>query len=147
MTRRQKTVGKILELKEFTKEQLEAEVRSALQRLRAEEERLVQLDREYQERSEALARKQETGKIAVNELDLYYMYLKHLGKLIERQQGIVAVRMDELGKLQEAMLSAHQEQRLLEKLQDKLLRGQLREEALNAQKQADYHFLSRKGLK
>jgi len=147
MTRRQKTVGKILELKEFTKEQQEAEVRSALQRLRAEEERLAQLDREYQERSEALARKQETGRIAVNELDLYYMYLKHLGKLIERQQSIVAVRMDELGKLQEAMLSAHQEQRLLEKLQDKLLRGQLREEALNAQKQADYHFLSRKGLK
>jgi flagellar export protein FliJ len=147
MTRQQKTVAKILELKEFNTEQLEVETRNARTRLNTEEERLAQLDGEYRDRSNDLSRKQTEGTIAVHEMDLYYTYLKHLGKLIEKQKGIVAVRAAELDQRQRAMVAAYQEQRLLEKLQDKMLHEQVREAEQGEQKQADYQFLTRKGMK
>ncbi len=147
MTRQQKTVEKILELKEFNTEQLEAETRNAGRRLNAEEERLAQLELECRDRSDDFCRKQTEETIAVHEMDVYYTYLKHLGKLIEKQKGLVAVRAAELDERRRAMVAAYQEQRLLEKLQDKMLHAQAREAAQSEQKQADYQFLTRKGMK
>ncbi|HTG01906.1 MAG TPA: flagellar FliJ family protein [Nitrospirota bacterium] len=147
MTKKQKTVAKILELKGFTKEQLEAEVRKANIKLRDEEERLIELDQEFQDRSDELARKQDSGEVAVHEMDLYCNFFKHLGKLIEQQQAIVAIRSHELDGLQQAMVAAYREQRLLEKLQDKIRNEQIRGAGQIEQKQADYQFLTRKGLK
>lgn len=146
MTQQQKTVAKILELKEFTTEQLEAETRAARARLAAEEERLVRLESEERQRSDDLARKQSEGTVAVHELGLYHTYLKHLGKLIEQQKVITALRAKELDALHQAMVAAYQEQRLLEKLQDKIRHEQEREAGQAEQKQADYQFLTRKEI-
>jgi flagellar export protein FliJ len=144
MTKQQKTVAKILEVKEFTKEQLEAETRNARERLRVEEERLVVLEQEFKDRDGELTRKQTEGTIAVHEIGLYFTYLKHLTRQIDQQKGIVAIRARELEDRQQAMVDAYREQRLLEKLQDKLQQEQDRELLQGEQKEADYQYLTRK---
>jgi flagellar export protein FliJ len=144
MTKQQKTVAKILEVKEFTTEQLEGETKHARERLRVEEERLGVLEREYRDRDEELTRKQTEDTFAVHELGLYFTYLKHLARQIEQQKGIVAIRAGELEARQQAVAAAYREQRLLEKLQDKLQQEQARESLQGEQKEADYNYLTRK---
>jgi flagellar export protein FliJ len=144
MTRQQKTVAKIIEVKEFNTEQLEAEVKKARARLNTEEENLAGLEREYLHTSDDFSSRQTTGTLPVQEMDLFYTYLKHLTKQICHQKGIVSIRTAELEEKQRAMVAAYQEQRLFEILQGKMYQVQAKDAMRKEQKEADYQFLTRK---
>ena len=143
MTRQQKTVSKILEVKGFTKEQREAEVKKASERLSAEEARLAELERECRRSGDDFAAKQAVCAVPVAQLELFYAYLKHLGKQIEQQKKIIAQRAAEHEKARLAMLEAYREQRLFELLHDKLDEEQRKEADQGEQKEADYQYLTR----
>jgi len=144
MTRQQKTVAKIIEVKEFNTEQLEAEVKKARARLNIEEEKLAGLEREYLHTCDDFSYRQTTGTLPVQEMDLFYTYLKHLTKQIGHQKCVVSIHIAELEQKQEAMVTAYKEQRLFEILQDKMHQVQAREAMKKEQKEADYQFLTRK---
>jgi len=144
MTRQQKTVAKMIELKEFNTEQLEVEVRHARMRLTNEENNLAELVGRYDHTSDDFSRKHGSDGLPVQEVDLFYTYLKHLAILIEKQKGIVAVRSAEFEDKQQAMMAAYREQRLLEILQDKMQQERTRQSVKGEQKEADYQFLTRK---
>ncbi len=139
-----KTVSKIIEIKEFTKEQMEAAVKKARERLDAEQAVLDALNHEYRCLSEDLARRQLRGTIPVNEVELYDTYLKHLGKKIEHQKKTVASRAAEADEAQKAMIEAYKEQRLFEILHEKIRQVHVKEADQLEQKEADFSFLSRK---
>jgi flagellar export protein FliJ len=141
---RQKTVSKILELKEFNRDQLEAEAKKARERHRSEQEKQAALEREYNGTADDFAAKQMGGTMPVQQRELFHTYLKHLGKQIDQQKGRVAASAAELAKITEALLEAHKEQRLAELLQDKIHRDLVKETGKGEQKQADYQFLARK---
>lgn len=145
MTKQQKTVTKILEFKEFNTVQHEAAVKKAKERLNLEQERLDALEREYKHRSDDFAGKQAEGTIPVQQMDLFYAYLKHLSKQIEHQKNIVAIRAAEHDRTRQATVEAYKEQRLFELLQDRLHREEVREASKSEQKEADYQYLARKG--
>jgi len=144
MTKRQKTVAKILELKEFNKEQLEAEVRKANDRLRDEQETLAVLNKAYAATNGGLTARQSKGTIPVHEVELFTTYLKHVHKQIELQTQVINVRSAELDALQSAMVEAYKEQRVFEILQDKIAQEATKEAAQVEQKTADYNYLSGK---
>lgn len=141
---KEKMVSKIIEIKEFNKEQLEAEVRKAQERLNAEQAKLDGLDGEYKKTSADLACKQ-AGAIPATEIELFHTYLKHLAKQIDQQKCVVAVRAGEADQKQKAMVEAFQEQRLFEKLHDKIVHQQDKETSQSEQKEADFTFLCRRG--
>jgi len=141
---RQKTVSKILEVKEYTKEQIESEVKKARGRFNLEQEKLETLEREYKTTSADFTRKQLSGTMRVQEVDLFTTYLKHVGRQIDHQKSIVKLRIAELDEKQKAMIEAYKEQRLFEILHDKIVHGQIKEAALGEQKEMDYNFLTRK---
>lgn len=145
MTRRQKTVSKILEVKEITREQLESEVKNAQERLGVEERALAALESGYAKTSAEVSAKQACHTIRAHELELCYAYMKHLGGQIEQQKKAVAIRAAELGTAQQAMVEAYKEQRVFEILQDKIGREQGKVVAQGEQKEADYQYLTRKG--
>ena len=62
---RQKTVSKILELKEFNRDQLEAEAKKARERHRSEQEKQAALEREYNGTADDFAAKQMGGTMPV----------------------------------------------------------------------------------
>ena len=143
MSRRQKTVSKIIEIKTFTKEQIEAEVRKAYQRLDAEQKKQEALEGTYQKTCAELTRKQTTGTLASHEVDLYTLYLKHINKQTELQKQIVALRTEEVETLKTAMVEAYKEQRLFEILYDKIVREKDKETVKREQKEMDSSFLTR----
>ena len=147
MTRRQKTVSKILEIKEFNKEQLEFEVRKALERLHVELEKLDDLERTYSRTTADFTNKQMKGTIPVHEAELFTTYMKHLCIQIDQQKELVALRRTELDTIQKAMVEAYKEQRLFEILKKKIVQEQVKEADLSEQKEADYNYLSRKAKK
>ncbi len=144
MTKQQKTVAKIIEIKEFNTEQMEAEVKKARARLNAEEKKLSGMEREYLGTSDDFSSRQTAGTLPVQEMDLFYTYLMHLNKQIEHQKCIISSRTAGLEEKQNAMVAAYKEQRLFEILQDKMHQEQVKEFAQKEQKEADYQFLTRK---
>lgn len=144
---RQKTVSKIIELKEHTKEQHEAEVKKARQQLNREQEKLETLERNYAKTCADLTQKQSSGTMPVHEVELFANYLKHLCKQIEQQKSVVSRHAEKLDKTEKAMIEAYKEQRLFEMLHDKIVQGQIKEQALGEQKETDYNFITRKAVK
>ena len=143
---KEKMVSKIVEIKEFNKEQLEAEVKKARERLNAEQVKLDELDREYRKTSADLAGKQ-AGAVQATEIELFHTYLKHLARQIDQQKSVIAVRAAEVDQKQKAMVEAFQEQRLFEKLHDKIVHEQAAAISQGEQKEADFTFLCRKAGK
>jgi flagellar export protein FliJ len=144
MTRRQKTVSKILEIKEITKDSLEAEVRKAQERLNAEQKKLDVLEATYNKTNADSTARQMRGTIPVHEIELYYTYLKHISKQIELQKTIVSIRAGDLDKKRKEMVAAYKEQRLIEILHDKITHDQIKIMDRCEQKESDYNFLARK---
>jgi flagellar export protein FliJ len=144
MTRRQKTVSKILEIKEIGKDTLEAEVKKAQEWLNAEQEKLDILESTYKTTDSDFRERQTGGTIPVHEVELYHTYLKHLNRQIEQQKCIVAIRAAELDKKHRAMVEAYKEHRLFEILHDKIARGQIKVVDRIEQKESDCTFLVRK---
>jgi flagellar export protein FliJ len=144
MTKKQKTVSKIIEIKEHTKEQHEAEVKKARQLLNREQEKLETLERNYSKTCADLTQKQSSGTMPVHEVELFTTYLKHVCKQIDQQKSVVSRHAGELDKKEKAMIEAYKEQRLFEILRDKIVQGQVREEALGEQKETDYNFIARR---
>ena len=141
---RQKAVSKVLELKGFTKEQLESEVRAIRDKLNSEQTRLDALEQSYKKTSDELADRQLSNTMPVQELNLFYAYLKHLTKQTELQKQLVAIRARELDEKQQAMIEAHKERRLVEILYDKIVRTNRKEADRDEQKEADSSYLTRK---
>lgn len=144
MTRKQKTVSKVLELKGFTREQLEAEVKKALQAFQHEQDKLDTLERELTAHFDEFCRKQDQGCINAREMDIYYTYGEHLHKQIELQQKCVLIRRNQLEEIQQAMVAAYQDERLMEILRDKLREQELRAADQKEQKETDFRFLARR---
>ena len=140
---KEKMVSKIIEIKEFNKEQLDAEVRKAREQLNTEQMKLDGLDREYKKTSADLTGKQ-TDAIHATEIELFHTFLKHLAKQIDLQTSIVAAHAKEVDQKQKAMVDAFKEQRLFEKLHDKIVHEQDKESSQSEQKVADFAFLCRK---
>jgi flagellar export protein FliJ len=143
---KEKMVSKIIEIKEFNKEQLEAEVRQVREQLNAEQLKLDGLDREYKKTIVELECKQ-AGALHAPEIELFYTYLKHLAKQIDQQKSVVAAHAAEVDRKQGAMVEAFKEQCLFEKLHDKIIHEQAKEISHNEQKEADFTFLCRRAGK
>jgi flagellar export protein FliJ len=143
---KEKMVSKIIEIKEFNKEQLEAEVKKARRQLNAEQLKLDGLDREYKKTIVDFTHKQ-AGAIHAPEIELYHTYLKHLSKQLDQQKSVVEAHAAVMEQKQRAMVEAFQEQCLFEKLHDKIIRKQAKEISQIEQKEADFMFLCRKADK
>ena len=144
MTRKQKTVTKVLELKGFTREQMKTEVKKARDDFNHEKEKLDCLEEELKVHHEEFSRKQDRGAMGIRELDLFYMYFEHLSKLVDQQKKCVLVRQTDLDEKQREMNEAYTEQRLMEILHDKIVHEELRATIQGSQKEADYQFLARR---
>lgn len=141
--KRQK-ITKIIELKEFTKEQLEIEVRRVRNELDIENMKLSSikglLDKvvaEFNSRDEGSLR---SGM----ELEYFYSYSAHLNYQIKLQEVTVGKKSAELDGKHKEMMEVYKEKRILEALYDRILSKETREKLVLEQKEVDFNFGSRK---
>lgn len=141
---REKMVSKVLEVKELRREQIEAEVRKAREKLSVEQQRLQDLEQAYKTNSVELTDRQLAGTLPVREMDVYYAYLKQVGKQIQQQKEIIAIRQREVDAQEKGMVEAYKEQRLVELLHDKIVGQEAKLAGQAEQKDSDAEFIMRK---
>ena len=141
---REKMVSKVLEVKEIRREQIEAEVRKARERLAAEQQKLHDLEQSYKANSIELTDRQLAGTLSVREMDVYYVYLKHVGRQIQQQKEIIQIRHREVEEREKGMVEAYKEQRLVELLHDKIVGQEAKRAGQAEQKDMDAEFIMRK---
>lgn len=139
-----KIISKVLEIKEFNTEQLEAEVKNAREKLFSEEKKLENFENVHKSTCMQFTERQMNGSLPVREMELYYSYLRHLAKEIELQKKIVSIRREEVDARQHALLEAYKEERLMGKLHGKIVDHETRQAAKVEQKEMDYAFILRK---
>ncbi|MGD1076245.1 MAG: flagellar export protein FliJ [Thermodesulfovibrionales bacterium] len=137
-------IAKILELKGFTKEQLEIEVKKSKDELDGEQARLDSMKSAFEKAIDEFNDKQKRGPVKSGDLEIFYKYFQHLKKEMARQKQVVAKKHLEVDRKQKAMVEAHKEEKVFEILHDKMLHEETRETALNEQKDADFNFVTRK---
>ncbi|HAM51252.1 MAG TPA: flagellar export protein FliJ [Nitrospiraceae bacterium] len=137
-------VSKILELKGFTKEQLEIEVEKSVDELNAEKEKLDSIISTFEGAIDEFNDKQKRGPVRSGDLEVFYRYFQHLKKQIEQQKLAVVKKRLDVDIKRNAMIEAYKEKRVFEILHNKMLQEEMRETSLNEQKDADFDFVARK---
>jgi flagellar protein FliJ len=143
MTRKQ-TLSKVLELKGFTQEQLEAEVRKKNDTLSLEKDKLELLEETLSKTDAKFNAGQGRELLNVNEISILYDYHSYLNRKIEEQKNVVFKLAAELEVKKSEMIEVYKEKKIFEKLRDKIIHEESRTIVRSEQKEADYNYISGK---
>ncbi len=143
MTRKQ-TLSKVLELKGFTQEQLEAEVRQKNNTLNQERDKLELLEETLSKTDARFNSGSGSELLNVNEISLLYDYHSYLNGKIEEQKNVVFQLTAELELKKSEMIEVYKEKRMFEKLRDKVIREESRTTEQLDQREADYNYICKK---
>lgn len=136
-----RTISKVLQLKDHQKDELEIQAKKVLHMLAAEEERLRVLEKNYSLTAAGYEEKQRTQSMKPHEMELYLKYFRELFKKMELHKKKIMQRMAELKALQDDLISAYKDKKLLEALKEKVTREEIREKELSEQKEMDFNYL------
>jgi len=137
-------IKKALELKGFTKDQLEISFQKSRGELETESAKLDSAVRNFERTFAEFNRRHNEGPIHTQELDFFYTYLSYLNGQIEQQKQTVSSRLAEVEKIQKKLVNAYKEEKIFEIFYDKILHEEKRETLKVEQKEADFQYISRK---
>lgn len=137
-------IKKVLDLKELTKDQLEIEVKQHRDELEADNKKLKSMGESFKKARDDFSVRQDQRIITIQELELFYNYFLYMNKQIEKQKQTVIRKNADIEEKQYALLDAYKEKRLYEILHDKIIHEETKESLMVEQKEADFHFISRK---
>lgn len=142
-----KRISKILELKQFTKDIYETELKKTLDSLQCEKTKLTAIEKDIEETIAQYAQSQRNGSINVYELEFFYNYLRHMNKQAEKQKNIISKKSVEVQNKKDKVIDAHKEKQMVEIIHDKLLKEEIKDADKKEQKEIDLNFLYRKARK
>jgi len=138
------TISKILKLKDSKKQEIEIEVKKAAERLDEERSKLINLEKDYQEKLNRFNENNAEGVLDVDKVNSYYDYFSRIDGKIREQREMHTKRKNELKEIKDILINAHQDKRMFEILKEKAVRKDIKEKELSAQKEADFFVLARK---
>jgi flagellar export protein FliJ len=142
--RKNRTVAKILKLKDNRKREIELEVKRAADREEEEKTRLKTLEKDYTDTLEYFSEKHGEGLLDINKLVSYYDFFSRINGKIDEQKKVHSECQDELACLKDSLVHAHQEKRMFEIINDKALKTEHKENLKSEQKEHDFIALSRR---
>lgn len=137
-------ISRIIELKAFTKEQLELVVRRIRNELDNENMKLASIKGRLDKAVSEFNNRNEESPISSLELDYFYNYSAHLNTQIKLQKVAVDNKSAELDEKHKEMMEVYKEKRILEVLHDRILSRETRDNLVLEQKDVDFIFGSRK---
>jgi flagellar export protein FliJ len=139
-----KTIAKILKLKENRKKEIELEVKKASDREEQEKTKLKALERNYMDTFKYFSEKHEEGSCDINNLISYYDFFSRINGKIDEQKKVHTRCQDELSCLMNTLVNAHKEKRMFEIINDKAVKKEHKENLDHEQKENDFIALSRR---
>jgi len=138
------TISKILKLKDNKKQEIEIEVKRAAEQLDEERSKLINLEKDYQEKLTCFNDKNAEGCLDVSKVNSYYDYFARIDGKINAQREIHNTRKNELKAIKDVLINAHQDKKMFEILKEKAVKKDKKEKEISAQKEADFFVLARK---
>jgi flagellar export protein FliJ len=142
--RNRRSILQIIKLKDNRKRELEMEVKYALDRLDAEEARLLSLQKDYNDSVSRFESQVARGLLDPARITAYYEYFAQMRERIAYQKLVREQRKTELENVKDALVTAHKEKRALEILDEKTVRRERIEQERKEQKETDYNTLARR---
>lgn len=139
-----RTISKILKLKENKKKQAEMEVKEASERVDEEKTKLQSLERDYQDTLKYFNEKQEDGSMDVYSLISCYDFFSRINGKINKQTKVHNQCLNELDCLKNNLITVHKEKKVFELLNDKAVKKEHKEKLDGEQKESDFFSLSRR---
>lgn len=137
-------IEKVINLKSFTREQLELEARKRREELRIENEKLENLENLFNETINKFSEKQNSGHLNTKEISLFYDYISYMERRIKEQKKVVHKKRELLLEKEREVMKVHREKRLLEILHDSAIKEEMKEALTREQKDMDLDFLMRR---
>lgn len=137
-------IERFLDLKRFTKEQIEAEARQKREELRVEVERLKVLENLFNETVEKFYERQREGLLDTKEINMFHDYLAYMERRLKEQNEVVRKKREALTEKEKEVMKAHREKRIFEILRDSAVKEEIRESLVKEQKEMDLDFIMRR---
>lgn len=142
--RKNKTITKILKLKENKKKEIELEVKRASDREEEEKTKLKDLEKDYMDTLKYFNEKHEEGLLDISNLISYYDFFSRINGKIDEQKKIHTECLNELAWLKDTLVNAHKEKRMFEIINNKAVKREHKENLNSEQKENDFIALSRR---
>jgi flagellar export protein FliJ len=142
--RKNRTIAKILKLKDNKKKEIELEVKRASDRVDEEKSKLNSLEQDYLNTFKYFTEKQEEGSLDINNLISCYDFFSRINGRINEQTKIHAQCQNELAYLKDTLVTAHKDKKVFELLNDKAVKKEHKERLDGEQKDNDFFALSRR---
>jgi len=142
-----KRISKILELKQFTTDMYEAELKKSMNSLRNEEAKLSFIEKDIQTTIDEYSQTEEDGLVNLQKFELYYNYLQHMNKKAQKQKEIISRKTLDVQNKKNKVIDVLKEKKMVEILLNKLLDEEIKESDKKEQKELDFNYLSRKTRK
>jgi len=142
--RKNKTIAKILKLKENRKKEIELEVKRASDREDEEKTKLKALEKDYMDTFKNFSEENGEGPFDINKLITYYDFFSRINGKIDEQKKIHTQSQDELSYLKDTLVNAHKEKRMFEIINNKAVKKEHKENLNYEQKENDFIALSRR---
>lgn len=139
-----KRISRILELKQFTKDICEAELKKSMESLQAEKDKLNFIEKKLQKTFADYKKIHQDGLINIYELEMYYDYLLQMNKQSEKQKDVISKEAIDVEKKKDKVISAHREKKMVEIIHNKIVKEDIKESDKKEQKESDLNFLYRK---
>lgn len=139
-----KRISKVLELKQFTKDIYETELKKSLETLQAEKTKLTSIETDIQKTITQYNQSQQDGSINIIELDFFYNYLRHMNKQAEKQKNVISKKSLEVQKKKDKVIDAHKEKQMVEIIHNKLVKEEIKDADKKEQKEIELNFLHKK---
>lgn len=142
MTR--KRISRILELKQFTKDICETELKKSLESLQTEKTKLTHIEKDMQKTLSDYKEMHKDGLVNIHELEMFNNYLFHMNKQAGKQKEVISKKTLDVEKKKDKMINAYKEKQMVEIIHNKLLQKEIKESDKKEQKQLDFNFLHKK---
>jgi flagellar export protein FliJ len=139
-----RTITKLLKLKDNRKKEIEIDVKRAADRVDEESSKLNSLEKDFTDTLEFFNGKNCEGSMDVNNINSYYDFFSRINGKINEQKKVHDHHSNELKSLKGNLVEAHKDKKVIEILHEKAIRKELKEKLSSEQKESDFYAISRR---
>ncbi|MEW6601434.1 MAG: flagellar export protein FliJ [Nitrospirota bacterium] len=142
--RKNRTISKLLKLKDNRKKEIEIEVKKAADRVDEEKSKLKSLEKDFTDTLESFSEESIEGSMDVNNINSYYDFFSRINGKINEQKKVHDHHSNELKSLKNNLVEAHKDKKVFEILNQKAVRKEMKEKLSSEQKESDFFAISRR---
>jgi flagellar export protein FliJ len=139
-----RTVARVLDLKDWKKEEIENEVKHLRAQINKLEAQLDSVEKKFIDTINEFEEKQRSCEMDVHRLGLFSSYFMGLSEEMDARKREIMRRLSELHERQNALIAAYKDKKLVEILKDRIVKEDTTHKEKAAQKEQDFLHLAKR---